>query len=273
MKISQNRTYSSFLRATKGIFRKNPVLGMGLAMPFVVAGTSSLQTAAGFSIAAFLTLIPVGLLMPFIMEKLSEKYKWLQYPICVMISALFLVPTRIVVSDISPALMDSVGVYFSLMCVSTLLFDTAEKSCKKEDISDTLLDLLRIWLGVTLVMVAVGIFREVVGYGTIWGKPLTFMKVRLPVVQISGIGFIFLGFFGAFWRKIHRAIIEIHLWSVNYGDDFKRKMAKLSEKNEKPKKSKKRRKDEKEDLDLWEKSVRNDNISELLENKKGKEQK
>ena len=232
MKISKNHWYARFLRGSRGIFYKNPLLSMGLALPFAAVASTSLQTAVGLSIGTLMTMIPVGLLMPFLMKKIPQQFAWLDYPVCALLSALFVMPTRIIVGNISPALMDSVGVYFSLLCVSTLLFTAREKTKEEEDLGKILLDVLRLWLGTVLILLLVGTFREVLGNGTIWNKPLTWMKIRFSGVMVSGIGFILLGFLAALGKKCHRTILQIHFLLEKLIPQMKEKMSKSREKIE-----------------------------------------
>ena len=126
MKMSKINWYRRFLLATKGFFLQNPILTLGLALPFAVVACTSLQTAVGLSIGALMALIPAALLLPYVMKWIPQQFQWLDYPICALLSAAFLMPTRLITGSLSPALMDSVGVYFSLFCVSSLLFTVKE---------------------------------------------------------------------------------------------------------------------------------------------------
>lgn len=238
VKMNKNHWYARFLRGTKGVFRGNPVLGAGLALPFVVVAASSLQTAVGLSIGALLTMLPVGLLMPLIMQKIPEQFRWLDYPLCALIAALFLMPTRVMVGAISPALMDSVGVYFSLLCVSTLLFASRAMTVEEQRLEKVLLELVRLWLGLTMVLLLVGICREVLGNGTLWGKPLTWMKIRFSAVMVSGLGFILLGFIAALGQKIHRSVLFVCLWIGKNGRTVKNKIVHFGERPPKENKNK-----------------------------------
>ena len=134
MKMSKNNWYRRFLLATKGIFLQNPILTLGLALPFAVVACTSLQTAVGLSIGALMALIPAALLLPYVLIWIPQQFQWLDYPICALLSAVFLMPTRLITGSLSPALMDSVGVYFSLFCVSSLLFTVKEKCKEKEPV-------------------------------------------------------------------------------------------------------------------------------------------
>ncbi len=235
MKMSKQNLYRRFLIATKGIFLENPVLTLGLALPFAVVACSSLQTAVGLSVGALMALIPAALLLPLVMKQIPEQYHGLDYPLCALLSAIFIMPTRLITADLSPALMDSVGVYFSLFCVSSLLFTVKEK-CEKEEPLMAFLTLLKMWLGVGLVLILVGTCREILGYGTLWNKPLTFMKIRFSGVMVSGFGFILLGFLAALGRKLHRCILSIQFWLERHWPKWRTKLTHIFERDEKTEK-------------------------------------
>jgi len=226
--MTKSNWYVRFLHGTKGVFRHNPILGMGLALPFAVVATTSLQSAAALSITTLLTLIPVCLLMPFIMKLIPQQFQWVDYPLCAFLAALCVMPTRLITTAISSTLMDSVGVYFSLLCVSSLLFAARDMTREENDLAKVLLNVLRLWLGTAIVLLLLGSIREVLGYGTIWGKPLTWMKVRFDAVMVSGMGFILLGFLSALGKKIHRSILGTQLWIHRNGESVRLKMTNMA---------------------------------------------
>ena len=76
---------------------------MGLALPFAVVACTSLQTAAGLSIGALMALIPAALILPLVMKQIPQKLQWLDYPLCALLSAVFLMPTRLITGNLSPA--------------------------------------------------------------------------------------------------------------------------------------------------------------------------
>ncbi len=277
MKMTKTHWYVRFLRGSRGIFRGNPILSLGLALPFAAVACTSAQTAMGLSVGMILTLIPVCLLLPLILKVLPEAYHWLETPILVLLAALFVLPTRLVVGSISPALMDSVGVYFSLLCVSSLLLAAREETAKQEDLAKILLDVLRLWLGAVLVLLLVGSCREILGNGTLWGKPLTWMNVRFPAAQVAALGFILLGFFSALGRKLHRMILSIYFWCEKKLPQLR---AKLSQMADAPKKNKKIEespveeavKEEEADAEEIVQNISNAVLGESTDNTVGKEQ-
>lgn len=215
MKLSKTHWYRRFLTWTKGLFRENPVLSLGLAVPFAAAAATSLQSSVALAVGAAAVLIPVTLVMAAVKEKLPQ---WLRFPASVLLASLLLIPTRGAVTRISAALLDSVGIYFSLLCVSTLLMAELDWAKEQErSFGKILLHSLRRWFGFTLVVLATGAIREILGSGTIWGQPVTWMKVRFSGALVAGFGFILLGFLSAAGKKLHRTILLADRWAEKRG--------------------------------------------------------
>lgn len=249
-KLPRNHWYARFLRATDGIFRNNPVLSLGLALPFAAVAVTSLQTAVGLAIGALLTLVPVSLLLLLFEKLLPENCRWLDLPLCALTAAVFVLPIRLVTGKLSPALMDSVGVYFSLLCVSSALFALREETRGSRDWAKVLLLGVKQWLGLSLVFLLVGFLRELLGYGTLWGKALPWMKVRFSGAMVTGIGLILLGFLAALGKKIHRSYLGCRLWWAESREPLRRKLRELLDsgpagRGEDARRHKKARKDKK----------------------------
>ncbi len=77
--------------------------------------------------------------------------------------------------NVSPLIFDSLGVYFSLICVPSLLIYTVEK-VQLQSRHRRSAFALRQWLGATLVAFVCGAIRELSATGSLWGFP--FCKIR-----------------------------------------------------------------------------------------------
>ena len=113
---------------------------------------------------------------------------------------------------ISPLIFDTLGVYFSLICVNSLLMFSVGQAQKKTPFAALKLA-LRQWLGATLVALVLGLIRELTGSGSVWGVTLLRNIPRLPVAQMAMGGFILMGFFAALCRLIHRSILRFTIKS------------------------------------------------------------
>jgi len=85
-------------------------------------------------------------------------------------------------------IFDSLGVYFSLICVNSLLIYTVEK-VQLQKPSQALGFALRQWLGATLVAFVCGAIRELSATGSLWGFPVLQNTPRIPTAQMALGGF------------------------------------------------------------------------------------
>ena len=135
---------------------------------------------------------------------------WLRVVVYPVVSCLLLIPARYLVQNISPLIFDTLGVYFSLICVNSLLMYSIEKVQNKKPIA-VLTFALRQWLGACLIAFLCGAIRELLANGSLWGFVILKDLPRLPVAQMALGGFILFGFLAALCRLIHRLILSFSL--------------------------------------------------------------
>ena len=117
MNLTYVRKYQRFLRKTQGIFYKNPLLSLGLALPLVVIPSYGLTGTTAISAVMLVCFIPTVLIASLLRKKVPQPWRAVLYP---LISCLLLIPSRMMVKNVSPLIFDSLGVYFSLICVNSL---------------------------------------------------------------------------------------------------------------------------------------------------------
>lgn len=185
MNLTYVRKYQRFLRKTQGIFYKNPLLSLGLALPLVVIPSYGLTGTTAISAVMLVCFIPTVLIASLLRKKVPQPWRAVLYP---LISCLLLIPSRMMVKNVSPLIFDSLGVYFSLICVNSLLIYTVEK-VQLQKPSQALGFALRQWLGATLVAFVCGAIRELSATGSLWGFP--FCKYAPHPHCADGFGRIF----------------------------------------------------------------------------------
>lgn len=207
MKLAFARKYRRFLRKTSGIFYQNPILTLGLALPFAVVPSYGLTGVAAVSLAMLVCFVPTVWIASLLGCKLERHWRAVLYP---LISCLLLIPAKSLVAMISPSIFDTLGVYFSLVCVNSLLIYAVEKVQLQKPVKSRVFA-LKHWLGATLVILLCGIIRELLANGSLWGVVLFKNTPKLPIVQMALGGFFLLGFLAAFFRFIHRSILAFAL--------------------------------------------------------------
>lgn len=187
-----------------GVFWGNPVLALGLGVSFAVVPTTSMKNAAVLAAAMFCTSVPVFLIASFLAKYIPQ---WMRAVVYCLISALILIPLRILLAPLSPAVFDSLGVYFSLMALNpAVLIPALSHRVTGEKPSFALLNALCYSAGFSLVLFGISLVREPLGSGTLWGHPLG-LSFQLSPIQYSFGGFILLGYFAAAYQLLERAFI------------------------------------------------------------------
>lgn len=203
MKLSVARKYRHILRKSDGIFYRNPLLTLGLALPLVVIPSYGLMGACAVSLAMLICFIPSVVAASLIGNRLPVWLRVVFYP---LLSCLLLIPAQSPVQYISPLIFDTLGVYFSLICVNSLLAYSVEKACRQKPLA-AFAFAFRLWLGSSIVALLCGVLRELAASGSLWGVVIFEDLPHLPFAQMAMGGFILLGFLAAFFRLVHRLIL------------------------------------------------------------------
>lgn len=208
MKLKYVRGYQRFQTATEGIFHNNPILVCGLALPFAVVPTTSLNSGVSLCIAMIMSYVPVV----FVASLLGKHIPlWLRTAIYPIMAALLLIPTRYVLREISPTILSSLGIYFSLLATSTMLTAGVERAVKVGKIGLSLKYAVCNAIGFCMVVLSLSFLRELFGSGSLWGVPIKAMTEKTPTLLIAAGGFILLGMVAAFFKMLNRMILSILL--------------------------------------------------------------
>lgn len=211
MNLTQTRKFHKLTRNVNGMFLDNPIIKFGLALPFVVVAATNLKHAVCLSIAIIVTIIPVSVIAYLVGNKIPQAIAIAIYPV---IASILLIPVRIGIKNYDPVLLDSLGMYISLIAVSTLLLSQiGHSSARKRKLGASTLRSLYTCIGFSIVVIFVGIIREIFAKGTIGGLEL---GINMPIygISLAFFGFILLGFLMAITRWIRRVF---HYVLINLG--------------------------------------------------------
>lgn len=211
MNLTQARKFHKLTRNVNGMFLDNPIIKFGLALPFVVVAATSLKHAVCLSIAIIVTIIPVSVIAYIVGDKIPQAIAIAVYPV---IASILLIPVRIGIKNYDPVLLDSLGMYISLIAVSTLLLSQiVHSSARKRKLGASTLRSLYTCIGFAIVVIIVGIIREMFAKGTIGGFEI---GISMPIygMSLAFFGFILLGFLMAITRWIRRVF---HYVLINLG--------------------------------------------------------
>lgn len=192
-----DRKNTGWQTVAEHIFLNNPVLAGGLVIGQLAAGCVSLQCGAALSITFAFVSLPVLVFAAAIGRYLPKAMRIVSY---MVISALMLLPSYFTVRSIAANITDSVGIYMTLMAVTTIPVAYSAKYSERHSVGNAFLDGVGLTLGFALAAAVIGGVREFLGSGTLWGNKIT--SAMFPSLLLPFWGFILMGFMAAFVRAV-----------------------------------------------------------------------
>ncbi len=190
-------TKSKFNVNSDGLFRQNIVLMSGLVTaPIIVAATSA-QRALALVMSFFLISYTSIVLCRFISRKIAYSIRILLYAV---VAGIMYIPTMYVLNMLFPDIMNGVRLYVEIMVVNSLLLAKTETRFYLKPFGEMAVDALIYVAGFAAAAFAVGIIREMLAYGTLFGVRL--FDPVVPAAKSPFFGFILVGIFAALCRVI-----------------------------------------------------------------------
>lgn len=202
MKLRKQRRYHDNVVLTRGVLSKNPVLYYGFALPYIIVAGTTLRNGVALSIAMLFALVPAETVASMFGKQIP---KFARVVIYTVTSMAFLQLSAMFIRYISPNIFDSIGIYFPLIVINSILLTRTESIVPEMSPLQALLDGFIQSMGFALVMCLIAGVRELLGYGTLWGVPFD-IPTKLPGILLPFAGFILIGFLAAFGKYIDRLI-------------------------------------------------------------------
>lgn len=155
---------------TKGIVKENPVLCLVLGTCPTLAITTAASNAIGMGIAATLVLVCSNGVISLMRKIIPDKVR---IPAYITIIAGFVTIVQMIVKAYAPAIDKSLGIYLPLIVVNCIILGRAEMFASKNSVLPSMLDGLGMGVGFTATLLLMGMIRELLGTGAVFGVPLT----------------------------------------------------------------------------------------------------
>ena len=155
---------------TNGFLKENPVLKLVLGTCPTLAVTSSAFNGFGMGVAATFVLICSNVVISALRKTIPDKVR---IPAFITIIAGFVTIVQMLVKAFLPALDTALGVFLPLIVVNCIILGRAEAFASKNTVVDSALDGVGMGLGFTVTLTLMGIFRELLGAGTVFGFIVT----------------------------------------------------------------------------------------------------
>ena len=122
-----------------------------------------------------------------------------------IIIASFVTIVELVMQAYLPALFESLGIFIPLIVVNCIVLGRAEAFASKNNISSSIIDGLSMGLGFAFALMLLGMVREFLGSGAVFGIKLIQIDLMLVFILAPG-AFIALGYLIAIINKLKKRI-------------------------------------------------------------------
>ncbi|MCX5838023.1 MAG: electron transport complex subunit RsxE [Deltaproteobacteria bacterium] len=188
----------------QGIIRENPVLRLMIGLCPVLAVSNNAINALGMSVAVAFVLIGSNLVVALIRKATPDD---IRIPIFLIIISTFVTICDYVMQAYTPVLYQALGVFVPLIVVNCIILGRAEAFAYKNPVLNSVLDGVGMSLGFLLALVTIGVIREVLGAGSVFGMTLFDERIAATIMILPPGAFITIGCIMAFLNKMENKIL------------------------------------------------------------------
>ena len=153
-------------RLKNGIIDENPIFVLLLGMCPTLAVTTSAMNGIGMGLSTTVVLVMSNMLISILRKVIPDSVRM---PAFIVVVASFVTIVQFLMEGFTPALYDSLGIYIPLIVVNCIILGRAESYASKNPVLPSIFDGLGMGLGFTVGLVAIGLVREILGAGAVFG--------------------------------------------------------------------------------------------------------
>jgi len=204
--VSQTRFSLLRKELTKGFMRENPILVIMLGLCATLACSTSATDALGMGVAFSFVMLGSNIVVATIRRLVSSQ---IRIPVFIIVISTFVTIVDYTLKAYFPTLSQSLGVFVPLIVVNCIVMARAEAYSSKNTVLASLMDGIGMGIGFTLIITLIGMVREVIGNGTLFGQQVMPAQYQPFMIFILPPGaFLVIGFLMALHRKIMMTFYE-----------------------------------------------------------------
>lgn len=164
---------------TKGIVKENPVLCLVLGTCPTLAVTTSATNAIGMGAAATLVLLCSNVVISLLRRVIPDGVR---IPAYITLIAGFVTIVQMLVKAFAPSIDASLGIFLPLIVVNCIILGRAEMFASKNRVLPSAIDALGMGVGFTAAMLLMGMIRELLGTGCLFGMTVLPESIFAPIL-------------------------------------------------------------------------------------------
>lgn len=156
-------------RLYNGLVKENPTFVLMLGMCPTLAVTTSAMNGVGMGLTTTAVLVMSNMLISMLRKIIPDSVRM---PAFIVVVASFVTIVQFLLEGFIPSLYDSLGLYIPLIVVNCIILGRAESYASKNPVLPSIFDGLGMGLGFTIGLTSIGIVRELIGAGQLFGNQL-----------------------------------------------------------------------------------------------------
>ncbi len=185
-----------------GIIKENPTFVLMLGMCPTLATTTSALNGLSMGLATMAVLVCTNFVISLLKSLTPDKVR---IPVFIVVIAAFVTILQLVIKAYLPDVDKALGLFIPLIVVNCIILGRAEAfACKNSPVA-SLFDGIGIGLGFTFALTLLGIVRELLGAGSIFGLTLLPETCNVLLFILPPGAFITLGYLIAIVNKIKKS--------------------------------------------------------------------
>lgn len=182
---------------TNGLVKNNPTFVLVLGMCPTLATTTSAMNGLEMGLATMFVLILSNIFISLIAPAVPDKVR---IPVYIVVIATFVTLLQLLMQAFVPDVYNTLGLFIPLIVVNCIVLGRAEAFANKNGVADSALDGIGIGIGFTFSLTVIGIVREILGSGSIFGWKFIPGDGILAFVMAPG-AFLVLGYLMVLFNK------------------------------------------------------------------------
>lgn len=190
-------------RLKTGIVTENPTFVQMLGMCPTLAVTTSAINGLGMGLATTAILICSNFVISLLRKVIPDKVR---IPAYIVVIASFVTVVQFIMQAYVRSLYQSLGIFIPLIVVNCIILGRAESYASKNGPINSIFDGVGMGLGFTIGLTSIGIIRELIGAGTVFGARVIPADYTIPIFIFAPGAFFVLAMIIAVLNK--RALVK-----------------------------------------------------------------
>lgn len=182
---------------TDGFVKNNPTFVLVLGMCPTLATTTSAMNGLEMGLATMFVLILSNIFISLISPVVPDK---VHIPVYIVVIATFVTVLQLLMQAYVPQIYATLGLFIPLIVVNCIVLGRAEAFANKNSVGASALDGIGVGIGFTLSLTVIGMVREILGSGSIFGWKFIAGDGILAFVMAPG-AFMVLGYLMVLFNK------------------------------------------------------------------------